>query len=385
MGTTVAADCNQSLVMKGDTAAAKMAAASVFAPTVPKDDPPLPWNTPTSGIFIGNLPLTPSTNSVDQITVACHNSSRRTLSLIPPSLQNGEIVLRPSLDVIREGSRTWNCIAVDYFLGKHPYFHHLNDYFHSIWSAVKEVMATSIGFFFFQFKTLASMEEVIEGGPWLFQGQPIVLQKWEPSMVLRKLCHTQVPVWIKMRHLPIELWTTEGLSIVASGVGIPLYQYAITRACTRLDFARVCVMLDISSKLPKHVVIMISKEDGSETACKLDIEYEWLPPKCNSCVSLGHATKACPMTKPLKLAISIYVQKPKIVRPKQSKPKPVLGQPEIPVPEPEDRNGPSSGRSNKGKDMIIYNYFDVLRLHDEDAESSSRGPKQCSPGQEPDD
>ncbi|KAK4381317.1 hypothetical protein Sango_2979400 [Sesamum angolense] len=116
------------------------------------------------------------------------------------------------------------------------------------------------------------MEEVIEGGPWLHLGQPIVLQKWEPGMVLRKLKHTEVPVWIKLRHLPVELWTTEGLSTLASGIGRPLYPDAITRACTRLDFARVCVMLNVSSKLPKHVVIMMPNELGGESACKVDVE-----------------------------------------------------------------------------------------------------------------
>ena len=51
------------------------------------------------------------------------------------------------------------------------------------------------------------MEDIIEGGPWLFQGQPIVLQKWELGMVMRKLKHTQVPVWVKLRDLPVELWS----------------------------------------------------------------------------------------------------------------------------------------------------------------------------------
>ncbi|KAL0293429.1 UNVERIFIED_CONTAM: hypothetical protein Sradi_6937500 [Sesamum radiatum] len=154
---------------------------------------------------------------------------------------------------------------------------------------VREVKATANGFFFFEFKTLAAMEEVIEGGPWLFNGQAIVLQKWEPGMVLRKLQHTQVPVWIKLRHLPVELWTSEGLSVVASGVGKPLYPDAITRACTRLDFAR---------------------EDGSEVACKVDVEYEWLPPKCTTCHSLGHSIRDCPTTKPKPPPVSVYVQKP---------------------------------------------------------------------------
>ncbi|KAK4380931.1 hypothetical protein Sango_3017500 [Sesamum angolense] len=177
-----------------------------------------------STIFIENVPLMHGSNSLslgDKITEGFHNSSRKTLSFVP---------LR--------------------YKTVRPYFHHLNAYVRSIWPAVREVTATVTGFYFFQFKTEAAMEEVIEGGPWLFQGQPIVLQKWEPGMALRKLKHTQVPVWIKLRHLPVEMWTNEGLSTVASGIGKPLYPDAITRACTRLDFARVCVMLDISSNYP---------------------------------------------------------------------------------------------------------------------------------------
>ncbi|KAL0401943.1 UNVERIFIED_CONTAM: hypothetical protein Slati_4224200 [Sesamum latifolium] len=179
--------------------------------------------------------------------------------------------------------RRWNTTAVGYFLGKRPYFHHLNDHVRSIWPMVREVTATSNGFFFFHFSMVTAMEEV--------------------------------PVWIKLHDLPVELWTTEGLSIVASGIGKPLYPDAITRACTRLDFARVYVILDISSKLPKHVIIMVPKEDGSEMACKVDIEYEWLPPKCNTCMTLGHATKVCLTLKPKKPVASVYVQKADACKP----------------------------------------------------------------------
>ncbi|KAK4384589.1 hypothetical protein Sango_3045700 [Sesamum angolense] len=161
------------------------------------------------------------------------------------------------------------------------------------------------------------MEEVIEGGPWLYLGQPIVLQKWEPGMVLRKLKHTEVPVWIKLRHLPVELWTAEGLSTVASGIGRPLYPDAITSTCTRLDFARVCVMLHVSSKLP-NIIIMMPNELGGESACKVDVEYEWLPPKCTGCSSLGHSFKECPLSKPTKPSVSLYVKKS--MPPKQAAP-----------------------------------------------------------------
>ncbi|KAL0439852.1 UNVERIFIED_CONTAM: hypothetical protein Slati_2468200 [Sesamum latifolium] len=241
---------------------------------------------PSPPIYVGKVPLAMNSHSFDKIAAAFHNSSRKTLSFVPPTMQNGEIIVRLSLDAIRDGSRRWTSTAVGYFLGRRPYFHHVKEYARSVWPMVVEVTATSNGFFFFQFSTTAAMEEVIKGGPWLFHGQPIVLQKWESGMVLRKLQHTQVPVWIKLWHLPVELWTNEGLSTVASGIGKPLYPDVITWACTRLDFARVCVMLDISSKLPKHILIMVPREDGGESACKVDVEYEWLPPKCNACMSL---------------------------------------------------------------------------------------------------
>ncbi|KAL2231098.1 UNVERIFIED_CONTAM: hypothetical protein Sindi_1704200 [Sesamum indicum] len=231
-----------------------------------RSNSPPPPSTPT-GLFVGNIPLhtCPNLTVEDKITHAFNNSTRKTLSYVAPTIQNGEVVVRPTLDTIRNGSTRWRTTAVGYFLGKRQYYHHVKEFALSVWPGLREVTATIHGFFFFQFKTVAHMEEIIEGGPWLFQGQPIVLQKWVPGMVMRKLKHTQVPVWIKLRHLPVELWTEEGLSIVASSIGKPLYPDAITRACTRLDFARVCVMLDVHSKIHKHIIIMAPNEEGGET------------------------------------------------------------------------------------------------------------------------
>ncbi|KAL0310235.1 UNVERIFIED_CONTAM: hypothetical protein Scaly_2948000 [Sesamum calycinum] len=156
------------------------------------------------------------------------------------------------------------------------------------------------------------MEDVIEGGPWLFQGQPIVLQRWEPGMSLRKQKTHTVPVWVRLKHLPVEYWSDEGLSVVASGIGQPLYSDAVTKQCSRLDYARVCVMLDYNSVLPKHLVIISPfLRKGKEVPCRVDIEYEWLPQRCKECKSLGHIDNVCPelKRKSLKKPIEVYVQK----------------------------------------------------------------------------
>ncbi|KAL0295452.1 UNVERIFIED_CONTAM: hypothetical protein Sangu_3198400 [Sesamum angustifolium] len=209
--------------------------------------------TSLSEIFIGNVPLHPQSAfkvDDDKIAAAFHNSSRKTLNFIPPSVQNGEVIVRPSIDTIRAGSHRWKLLLLDIFWAKNLTSTTLMncDLFGRVCVMLKQ---RRTGSSFSNLKRSRPWRNVIEGGPWLYLGQPIVLQKWEPGMVLRKLKHTEVPVWIKLRHLPVELWTTEGLSTVASGIGRPLYPDAITRACTRLDFARVCIMLNVSSKLPK--------------------------------------------------------------------------------------------------------------------------------------
>ncbi|KAL0307848.1 UNVERIFIED_CONTAM: hypothetical protein Sangu_3007900 [Sesamum angustifolium] len=266
-----------------------------------------------SGFFVGNIPIkTTNLEFHDTIAEAFHQSSRKDLCYIPPTLQKGEIVVRPSTKVVETGSKRWNMTAVGYFLGNKPYFHHLEAFAKKNWTSLIRVTATVNGFFFFQFNTIAAMEEIIEGGPWLFQGQPIVLQRWEPGMSLRKQKHTQIPVWIRLKHLPMEYWTNEGLSVVASGVGKPLYSDAVTKQCSRLDYARVCVMLDYNSTLPKHIVIISpTLRDGKEVPVRVDVDYEWLPKRCKECQSLGHNAESCPgkkkavSTKP----VEVYVQK----------------------------------------------------------------------------
>ncbi|KAL0430916.1 UNVERIFIED_CONTAM: hypothetical protein Sradi_0717600 [Sesamum radiatum] len=167
-------------------------------------------------IFIGKVSLRPypsNTSPENKFGDAFNNSTRRTLCYIPSERQNGEIVVRPTIDMVHAGSRKWEVMTVGYFLGRKPPFHQVQAYFQSIWSSIQDVIATTNGFFF------VAIDEVIDGGPWLFQGQPLVLQRWEPRMALRKHSHTQVPVWIKLRHLPIEFWTEDGLSTVAGGIG----------------------------------------------------------------------------------------------------------------------------------------------------------------------
>ncbi|KAL2235682.1 UNVERIFIED_CONTAM: hypothetical protein Sindi_1300400 [Sesamum indicum] len=63
---------------------------------------------------------------------------------------------------------------------------------------------------------------------------------------------------------------------------------------------------------------MMPDEEGGETPCKIDVEYEWIPPKCTSCKTLGHAAKDCALnkpSKPIKPPVAVYVPKTGLGRP----------------------------------------------------------------------
>ncbi|KAL0283219.1 UNVERIFIED_CONTAM: hypothetical protein Sangu_2903900 [Sesamum angustifolium] len=57
-----------------------------------------------TGLFIGNVPFKinfSTMHSDNKFPVLFHNSSHETLYYVPPSTQNGEIILRPSVEMIR--------------------------------------------------------------------------------------------------------------------------------------------------------------------------------------------------------------------------------------------------------------------------------------------
>ncbi|KAL0287393.1 UNVERIFIED_CONTAM: hypothetical protein Sradi_7126100 [Sesamum radiatum] len=193
----------------------------------------------------------------DNITEAFLNSSRKTLRYIPQRLNLMKLSLSPL-------QRWLNRVPLG---GSHS------------------------GRIFFGATALLSAIGAYARANWrgLQQGQRWCCRRGSRACLCDGKKHTQVPVWIRIRHLPMEYWTEEGLSAVASGIGIPLYTDKITQQCLRLDFARVCVMLSFSSKLPKHLVILRpAVTEATEIPIKVDIEYEWLPLRCKQCSSLGH-------------------------------------------------------------------------------------------------
>ncbi|XP_062155223.1 uncharacterized protein LOC133863288 [Alnus glutinosa] len=85
------------------------------------------------------------------------------------------------------------------------------------------------------------------------------------------------------------MWTSNGLSYVASGVSVPLYANKVTEEQKRLGFARVLIEIDVHSTCPKELIICRANGD----IVTVGVVYSWLPPKCSTCGTFGHATYTC--------------------------------------------------------------------------------------------
>lgn len=64
-----------------------------------------------------------------------------------------------------------------------------------------------------------------------------------------------VPAWINLPGLPIDCWSSEGISIIASLVGKPMYTNKHTKTVDRMSSARILVELDVSKELVRSVEI----------------------------------------------------------------------------------------------------------------------------------
>ncbi|GJU27727.1 zinc knuckle CX2CX4HX4C containing protein [Tanacetum coccineum] len=101
------------------------------------------------------------------------------------------------------------------------------------------------------------LEDVLKNGPWMIRNSPIILKKWTINSRLCKEELTRIPVWVKIHDFPIQVFSKDGLSFIASQIesltmGVPLI------------------------------------DEPGFTIETVSIEYEWKPPCYNLCKIFGH-------------------------------------------------------------------------------------------------
>ncbi|GJZ51712.1 retrovirus-related pol polyprotein from transposon TNT 1-94 [Tanacetum coccineum] len=185
----------------------------------------------------------------------------------------------PKAAAAKVKSRYENSI-VGFFVGKDPSFPVVQQYVSNTWRkfGFDKITRNDDGVYLFKFASKSGIDQVLEKGPWMIRKSHIILNKWSPSMSLKKCEVTKVPVWVKF-SMCVESWG-------------------------RISFARALIEISAHSILKKEVTIAISDDEGdgyTKEVNRVGVRIE--PPLCVNCQSFGDM-------KPNKV-LNMFIQKEK--------------------------------------------------------------------------
>ncbi|XP_022040603.1 uncharacterized protein LOC110943155 [Helianthus annuus] len=216
------------------------------------------------------------------------------------SVEEADVVIPK--EAVRQVQKKFENVLYGYFLGDRLPFPVVDYYVKNVWAkyGFVKLMMNSDGFFFFKFDSKEGMLKVLENGPWLIRKVPLFLNVWGPTVSLKKEGIKSVPVWIRLHNVPLAVYTDDGLSLLASKVGIPkrLDSYTADMCIEnwgRTSYARAMVEINADKELKSHVVVAIPKMDEEGFVMeRVRVEYEWKPLRCETCCLFGHTMSSCP-------------------------------------------------------------------------------------------
>ncbi|GKA68734.1 hypothetical protein Tco_0768651, partial [Tanacetum coccineum] len=174
---------------------------------------------------------------------------------------------------VKEVSACFDNTLYGYFVGKRLTFPLVENYVKNTWIkyGLERVMNKN-GFFFFKFSTRDVKKDEIK----------------------------MVPIWVKLHHVPVVAYLEIGLSLITSQLGRPIMLDSYTcNMCInpwgKSDYARALIQVSADKALPESVVVAIPFLDGSGHSLeKVEVEYEWTPPRCSTCCIFYHSDDQCP-------------------------------------------------------------------------------------------
>ena len=162
----------------------------------------------------------------------------------------------------------------------------------------------SDGFYLFKLRNYDAGQVILDGGPWLVHGHPLVLQRWTEDIEMFRQTFETTLVWVHFPNLNFCFRTRSALSKIASVIGKPICMDHATAAGTRFAFARVCIEVGIDADYPAEICM---KYRGKTIVQK--VGYAWKPNPCKACNTFDVGDGACPLKVSASKPKQIWVPK----------------------------------------------------------------------------
>ncbi|GJY99172.1 zinc knuckle CX2CX4HX4C containing protein [Tanacetum coccineum] len=109
-----------------------------------------------------------------------------------------------------------------------------------------------------------------------------------------------VPVWVKLHDVPVVAYSEVGVSLITTTVGRPIMLDAHTadmcvNSWGRCSYAHVLTEVSAERALVESFVVAIPiKGEEGHSLETITVEYEWKPPRCETCKIFDHLDSECP-------------------------------------------------------------------------------------------
>ncbi|GJW86809.1 RNA-directed DNA polymerase, eukaryota, reverse transcriptase zinc-binding domain protein, partial [Tanacetum coccineum] len=176
---------------------------------------------------------------------------------VPASVnEKGEEVVIFDEELVNEGSEKWKFTVCGYFVCSNMPGYKVKYNIRRMWGkyGLRDIVVDNDEICYAKFKDEESMNLVLEQSPWMVNGRPFIVQKWDPQVTIVKSAPCKIPVWIKLFNVPLEAWSIKGISTLSSKLGRPIMMDKVTTdMCNRgigwLGYARVLVKIEAGKAL----------------------------------------------------------------------------------------------------------------------------------------
>ncbi|KAG7588723.1 Zinc finger CCHC-type superfamily [Arabidopsis suecica] len=258
--------------------------------------PPVP-NVPLSGSPPQLTKVGAISPSVELPWASKFKASLRNLKqMSPPSfLEDGTPVVIAPPNVLLKTAEMWKGHLVAQFHGLSPHPSKIFSDLNPIWGrygniTVRLISDTAALIFI---PSPNTRQWVVDIGFWQAGNCSCTVYPWSPDgpLVLEEL--QTAPTWAILKNVPPQLYSLDGISVIASGIGEPLHTEKSRLDPINIGTTKVKVVIKLDSPLPASVVV----RDIQGNSARIAIEYPRPPPKCLNCGRYGHLLSRCP--KPL--------------------------------------------------------------------------------------
>lgn len=224
------------------------------------------------------------------------SSLRNLKQMDPPTfLEDGTPVVVAPTSVLLKTAEMWKGHIVAQFHGLCPppsrIFTDLNPIWGRFGSITVRMISETAALIFIP--SLATREWALDIGFWQAGNCSCTVYPWSPAGLLEVEDLQSAPTWAILKNIPPQLYSLDGISVIASGIGEPLHTERSRLDPINIGATKVKVVIQLDSTLPSTVVV----KDVQGNTARVAVEYPRPPPKCLNCGRYGHLLSRCP--KPL--------------------------------------------------------------------------------------